>query len=281
MRFHSSRSVISVLLVAWAAATALYPSAVWGRHLARLDPTEPIFTQRAFVEKNLELDTGWEKEPDGNGVELAPGVSWVFWQRLELDAEVPVGFQIPDHGATVGSVGDIGVGAQVLLCCGPEGFLDYFSVRAEVAAPSGSQAKDIGGDGSWSVSLLPARRFTIAQQLPDLMVQMQLAYAEDIRAAPSDEGVRQKAFLWNTAFAQQYWEGRIRPVFELLGTTVVDCADGEGTVVELAAGMWLAPFPDNHTLSPLSIGLGWKWPVRGRLESELTGLLITEWSFGT
>jgi hypothetical protein len=52
-------------------------------------------------------------------------------------------------------------------------------------------------------------------------------------------------------------------------------------VVELAAGMWLAPFPDDHFLSPLSIGLGLKWPVSGRLESELTGMLITEGSFGT
>src|SRR5262249_21942531 len=154
-----------------------------------------IFTQRAFVEKNLELDTSWDKTPTGHALELAPGVSWVFAQRLELDAEVPFGLQLPRQGATVGSLADVAFRAQLLLCCGPEGLLDYLSVRADVATPTGSLAKNIGGTGSWTVSLLPARRFTIAQQLPDLMVQMQLSYAEDIRATASpsgDSSVRQK-----------------------------------------------------------------------------------------
>ena len=94
--------------------------------------------------------------------------------------------------------------------------------------------------------------------------------------------MRQKAFIWNTALAQQYFDGRIRPVLELLGTTVVDAADSadQRTVVELAAGMWTAPFPDDNPLSPLSIGLGWKWPVVHHLDSELTAVLIFEWSFG-
>jgi len=274
-----------LLLVTCATAGALLPSPAWSRHLARLDPTEPIFTQRAFVEKNLELDSSWDKLPGENDVELAPGASWVFWQRLELDAELPVGLRIPNHAATVGSIGDLGLGAQLLLYSNPNGLLDYFSVRGDIAPPTGSRSKGIGGNGSWSASLLPARRFTIAQSLPDLMVQMQLAYTEDLRATPNasgDQRVRQKAVLWNTAFAQQYWNGRVRPVFELLGTTVVDAVDpkDERTVVELAAGMWIAPFPDDDFFSPLSIGMGWKWPVSGRLESELTALLITEWSFG-
>ena len=254
--------------------------------MARTDPTEPIFTQRSFVEKNVELDTGWARSPGSNTVEFAPGVSWVFSKRLELDLEVPIDVRIPDRAPTVGAVGDLGLGAQLLLCCGPEGPLDYFSIRADVAPPTGSLEKEIDGTGSWSVSLLPARRFTILQRLPDLFVQMQLAYSQDLKpgaTAAVERSVRQKSFLWNTAFAQQYLSGRIRPVFEVLGTTVVDAADtaDERTVIELAAGMWVAPFPDDHPLSPVSVGLGWKWPVRGLLEDTLTGLLIIEWSFGT
>ena len=281
------RSAIAVFLLAGSVAcSALHPTLAWGRHLARTDPTEPIFTQRAFVEKNVELDSSWDRASGSNTIGLAPGVSWVFAKRLELDMEVPIDVRIPDHAATVGGFGDLGLGAQLLLCCQPNGPLDYFSVRADVAPPTGSLSKDIDGTGSWSVSLLPARRFTIAQRLPDLMVQMQLAYMQDLRATTagsSDRDVRQKAVAWNVALAQQYWSGRIRPVFELLGTTVADAADvaDERTVVELAAGMWTAPFPDDHLLSPVSIGLGWKWPVRGRLESTLTGVLIVEWSFGT
>ena len=106
------------------AALAVHPSAAWSRHLARLDPTEPTFTRRAFVEKNLELDTTWDRAPGENDVELAPGSSWVFWRALELDAELPVAVRMPEHAAPVGSVGDLGFGAQLLLCCEPDGLLD-------------------------------------------------------------------------------------------------------------------------------------------------------------
>src|SRR5262245_7563016 len=96
-------SAMAVLLLVGLAASALQPACAWGRHLARGDPTEPIFTQRAFVEKNVELDSGWDRVPGSDGVELAPGVSWVFWKRLELDLEMPIGLAIPEHGPTVGS----------------------------------------------------------------------------------------------------------------------------------------------------------------------------------
>jgi len=236
------------------------------------------------VEKNLELDSSWDKLPGSNEIELSPSASWVFWKRLELDLEIPVGVQIPDQGATVGSLDDIGVGAQFLLYNDPNGPLDFLSVRADVNPPTGSQSKDIGGTGSWMLSLMPARRFTIAQRLPDLFISVQLSYMQDIRpTGAGDRAVTQKSFIWNTALLQQYWDGRVRPIFELLGTTVAQAAtaNDEETVVEIAAGLWIVPFPDDHLVSPLSIGLGWKWPVVNRLDSELTGLLILEWSFGT
>ena len=275
----------TLLVLAAVAAVALQPPAACARHLARLDPTEPIFTQRAFVETNLELDSSWDHVPDENDVELAPGASLVLWQALELDVELPIALRVPEHAATVGSVGDVGFAAQLLLCCAPDGPLDYLSIRGEVAAPTGSLARETGGIGSWSVSLLPARRFTIAEQLPDLLLQAQLAWQQDIRAetAPGGGSMRQQAFVWNLAFAQQYWAGRFRPVGEVLGTTVVDAADArdEGTFVELAGGFWIAPFEDETLLSPVSFGIGFKWPLTDPLESEVTGLLITEWSFGT
>jgi hypothetical protein len=281
------RSLIALFLLVPSLASVLHPATAWSRHLARTDPTEPIFTQRSFVEKNIELDTSWGRASGSNTVGFTPGVSWVFSKMLQLNIEVPIDLRIPDGAPTVGAVGDLGLGAQLLLCCGPNGPLDYFSIRADVSPPSGSLKKQIDGAGSWTASLLPARRFTILQQLPDLMVQVQLAYSQDIKpseaSAPADRSVRQKTFLWNTAFAQQYLNGRLRPVFEVLGTTVVDAASAadERTVIELAADMWVAPFPDDNPLSPVSIGLGWKWPVRGLLEDTLTGLLIIEWSFGT
>jgi hypothetical protein len=265
----------------------LHPATAWSRHLARTDPTEPIFTQRSFVEKNVELDTSWDRASGSNTVGFTSGASWVFSKMLQLNVEIPTDLRIPDGAATVGAVGDIGLGAQLLLCCGPNGPLDYLSIRTDVSPPTGNLKKQIDGAGSWTASILPGRRFTILQRLPDLLVQMQLAYSQDIKpseaAASTTASVRQKTFLWNTAFAQQYLSGRLRPVFEVLGTTVVDAASAadERTVLELAADVWVAPFPDDSPLSPVNIGLGWKWPVRGILEDTLTGVLIIEWSFGT
>jgi hypothetical protein len=283
------RFIVLLVLSATAAALPLDASA---RHLARLDPTEPIFTQRSFVEGDLELDVGWEHESSSDTIEFAPGGSWVAVDRLELDLEIPAAVVIPENGPTVGSLGDVGFAAQLQVCCAPDRLLDYFSLRAEVEAPTGSRGKEIDGTGSWGVSLLPGRLFTIAERLPDLLVQLELAYAQEIRVdAAGEEAARhlgvprrvEKDVDWNLAFAQQYWDGRIRPVVELLGTTIVDATDpgDEGTIVELAAGGWVAPFFDEHWLSPVSIGLGFGFPLTSRKESDVTGRLVVEWSFGS
>lgn len=54
-------------LLLCAGMTLVGPLDAPARHRARLDPSEPIFTQRSFVEKNIELDTGWEKQPNSDG----------------------------------------------------------------------------------------------------------------------------------------------------------------------------------------------------------------------
>jgi hypothetical protein len=281
-----SRTTVLLLasLVSWIA-----PPLARAHHRARLDPTEPIFTERSFVERNLELDTLWEKRASSNGITLSPSFTWVFWKWRQLDLEVPAGIEIPRGGATVGSLGDVSTAAQAMLCCEPNQLLDYLSLRLEVEAPTGNRAKGIGGTGSWGVSVLPGRLFTVLESLPDLFVQAELGYGEALRpsqdaldaaAASGGPAAREKAAVWNVAFAQQYLAGRLRPVFEMLGTSTIAGAPGdEGTIVELASGMWVAPFPDEQWLSPVSIGLGWKWPVTSRRDTELTGLLILEWAF--
>jgi len=260
-------------------------------HRARLDPGEPIFTQRSFVEKNIELDVGWTGQADGQEVALSAAAGWVFARRLEIDVEIPTGLQIPDDGATTGSLDDVAAGVQLLVCCAPEQILDYLSLRLDVGAPTGSRAKDIGGTGSWQVSLLPGRLQTLLPQLPDLLVQAQLAYAEQLRpdagseaiaASLGREAVRQKQVLWNLAFTQPVAGGRVRPVLEMLGTSIVDAEPGgTGTSVELAAGFWLVPFADEHPLSALSLALGWRWPATRFKQEQASGLFIAEWSFGT
>lgn len=286
-RFLSCRLIVC-LLSAVVAIVLAEPARA--RHRARTDPAEPIFTQRPFIEKDLELDVGWERASGSHLVQPVLGNTWVFWNRLETTVEIPFGVRIPDDGPAEGDLSDVGFGVQLLLCCKPGKLLDYLSIRADVEAPTGNRAHDVGGTGSFAFSLLPGRLVTVIESLPDVFIQIQLAYAQDIRASAGDietaarlgrPVVRGKDFIWNLAFAQTYLDGRIRPVAELLGTTVLDAVapDDEGTIVELAAGLWVAPFYDEHWLAPVSMGVGYRWPVTSRHDTLMGALFIVEWAF--
>jgi hypothetical protein len=160
---------LGLALATLAAATA------GAKRIACLSPTEPIFTEKAFLEKSIEFSASWSSQEDGDTIDLGPVVEWVFWDRLQLDLEVPTGIRIPDDSATVGSLSDVGFGIQALVYGGPDELLDYLSLRAEVDAPTGDRSKDIGGDGDWSLAVLPARYFTITDALPDLEITIELA----------------------------------------------------------------------------------------------------------
>ena len=272
------------------AVAIVFAEPVRARHRARTDPAEPIFTQRPFIEKDLELDVGWERGSGSHLLEPVLGNTWVFWDRLETSVEIPVVVRLPEHGPAAGGLSDVAFGLQLLVCCAPGKLLDYLSVRADVEAPTGSRARDLGGTGSFTVSLLPGRLVTIGESLPDLFVQVQIAYSQDIRASADDVAtaarlgrpvVREKDFIWNLALSQTYLDGRIRPVAEVLGTTVADAdaPSDEGTIVELAAGLWVAPFSDEHWLAPVSLGLGYRWPVTSRHDTLMAALFIVEWAF--
>ncbi len=278
-----------LVLLAWA-LILVAPETARGRHRARLDPAEAIFTQRPFVEKDLEISVGWEKASNGNLVEFALAGIWVFWKRLEIELEIPTGLQIPDDGPTSGDLSDVGFATQLLLCCEPAQLLDYFSLRGEVAAPTGDRDKDVGGTGEFGFSVLAGRLVTVTERLPDVFVQLQLSYFQAIRLSRDDEELArelglsetpEKDFIWNIAFTQSYLDGRIRPAFELLGTTIVDAlvSDDEGTIFELGVGMWIAPFPDASSLAPVSFGCGYRWPLTSRRDSFGAAAFMAEWAF--
>ena len=58
------------------------PSAA--EHLAREDPPEPIFTQRAFIENNIEVGIDWGRGFGTQELEIGLGTTWVFFERLQL-----------------------------------------------------------------------------------------------------------------------------------------------------------------------------------------------------
>lgn len=259
-------------------------------HLSREDPVEPIFTERAFIENNIEMDVNIENGFDGTNLELSPGITWVFWDRFQFGMEIPYGINFQDAGETQSNISDLGLSAKVLLCCDTEKGYRFIALRSDVEIPSGSRSKEIGGEGSFGFSLLGGYGLTVLQSLPDLTLQIELHYEQQLRLSQDQEvlsavsglgDTRQKQFDWNIAFAQQLAGGRFNPVFEILGTTVVDAqqAEDEGTMVALSVGSWVVPFPDYHLLDNFSIGFGWQWPVTDRRENEGQGLVIFELAF--
>lgn len=261
---------------------SLVPTETVARHRARLDPTEPVFTRRAFVQKDVELDVAVVDGADDDTVTFHTGAAWAFQDRYELSLDLPWIVRVPESGPTVGGLGDVAVGTQLQLCCEPDGPLDFFSIAAEVDTPTGDRARGLDGDGAWKVSLLPARDVTVLASLPDLTLSGELAFARAIRHAAGDgRGPLHAEVDWNLALAQQYVGGRVRPVLEMLGTSVVQAPHRSdvGTEVDLAVGLWTVPFADTHALSALSVALGWRFPVTGRHDDDGEALLIFDWGF--
>lgn len=193
-----------------------------------------------------------------------------------------------NEGQTVASLADIELSAQVLLCCETGWPLDFLSLRAEVSPPTGSRSKEIGGDGSFGFSVLAGKLIPLTESLPDLGVQMQVGYEQQIRlddeqretAEEEDlSRTREKEVIWNLALTQDYEEWRIRPVFEVLDTSVVDALErsDEGTIVEVGGGFWWTPFADGEGITDIIIGVGAKGPVTTRNDSNFTALLVFDW----
>ena len=94
------------------ALTTLAAATAGAKRIARLSPTEPIFTEKAFLEKSIEFDASWSSQDDGDTIDLGSSMHWVFWDRLQLDVDLPVGIRTPDDSATVGSLSDVEFGAR-------------------------------------------------------------------------------------------------------------------------------------------------------------------------
>ena len=258
-------------------------------HHVDAELTEPIFTERSFVEKNIEIDTAYEEADDGESLEVSLEANWVFDERFQIGVEVPVGINFPDGGSTVGGLSDVEISGTYLLCCDSGQPLDFLSLRAEVAAPTGDRGKDIGGDGAVGASLLAGKLVTVVDSLPDLGLQVQLGYEQQIRLTNDqletarDNGLsktREKSVLWNFALSQNYIQWRLQPVLEVLGTTTFDALESgdEGTIVEIGGGIWWTPFEDGRGLKNLDIAVGAKGPVTGRKESNVTAVIFFDWA---
>jgi hypothetical protein len=265
-------SLIGVLVIGSPAA--------WAGHIAREDPPEPIFTERAFIENDLEFDTDVDRDSDADTWEFAPSVTWIFFERLQLGAELPMGWRIPDEGSQRVALSDVDLSAKWLFCCHRRMGFAYLSTRVDVAPPTGDRSAGIGGTGELTLSLLGGYGLIVVESLADLSIQGQLAWDQELRP-DSSGGAPQKSVLWNVAFSQPVRGGRFVPTFEILGTSVVDAtqASDEETQLDLAVGSELRPFPDDHWGSPITLSGGWRFPVANRGDFRGTGVFSIEWAF--
>ncbi len=274
-----------------AALALAAPATAPAGHIAREDPSEGIFTERPFIERDLELDVGVGRQVDG-ATELTTtiGVTWVFARRLQLGLELPFAARFPDDGASRAGLADVAVSAQVLLCCAEPTGWRFFSLRSDVEAPTGDRSRGIGGTGAVGVSLLAGNGFTVAQSLEDFGVQVELTWSRALRLSDDDRAAarqlgrperREQDVFWNLALMQPLLGRRLTPVLELLGTTTVAAVDSgdKGTAVALGVGVWIAPFADAGPLSALSLAAGWRFPVTSRRADGGAGLVIAEWAF--
>lgn len=269
--------------------STLITPAFAGSDVEEVEIPEALFTDKAGVDKELELEFGFDNKATEDEYEIGVGGSWVFFDRLQLGVEVPFGIRDPDAGSSQSNIGDVEFGAKFqFLSAAMDGV--SLSLAASVAAPTGDRDKEIGGVGGWGVAALAGVLVDTGDSLPDVGVNLQLGFEQQIKLSNEQKeaaetlGVGetlQKEFIWNLAFTVPFFDGRFVPMFEVLGTTTLDAVDSdeEGTIVELSGGFWVSPFEEGEPLGSLAVGVAAKAPVTNKRESDFSALLVFKYEF--
>ena len=263
---------------------------VFGDHLGRRERAEPIFTQPAFFEKQLEFEVGIENQDEEDSSEISAGGTWIFGKRLQLGLDVPFVYRSPDADDSAIDLSDLGLSAGFLICCTSPDNQFFLSLLGNFLFPTGDQNKGIGGTGEWGLSLNAGYFIPVGSIPAEFGIQFQFAYAQQLRLTDDEKKMadmlgidrtREKDLIWNLALTQQYLDGRLTPVIEFLGTSIVDALDKEekGTIFELGFGIWLSPFPDKSLLKAVNLGAGVKFPLTEREESSSSFLFIVTYGF--
>ena len=132
----------------------LLAGAASAEHLAREDPPEPIFTQRAFIENDLETAIDWGRGFGTQDIEIGAGITWIVYDGVQFGAEIPLGIVIPDKGTAQADLSDIDFSAKWLFCCEEPTGYTFAAARIDVSPPTGNRKRDIGGTGSFGFSVV-------------------------------------------------------------------------------------------------------------------------------
>ncbi len=266
------------------------PTGAWAdveEHAEEL--AEPIFTKRSFPEKEIEVEVLFDDKEKENEVEIGIGASAVLFDRLQLGLEIPYVVRNPERGRQERNLGDVELSGKYLVYQAPENRF-IFSIDAEVAVPSGSENKEIGGTGEWGVFMTAGSAVPLGGSVPDLGVHVQFGFEQQVRLSdeqkeeaeePGNHKVKEKELVWNIAINMPLFDGILIPTFEVLGTEILEAIEDreEGTIIELAGGFWLAPFEHDSPLEDLAFGVSVKAPVTDMKERNVAALFIAKWEF--
>jgi len=100
-----------------------------------------FFTEPAFLDRDLFLDTRISRGEEENAVEFEAELEWALTRRIGVVLEVPFLFLDPEDGETEEGFGDFGFAPRFLLV---ETNRFLLSANLEVETPTGSESRGLG-----------------------------------------------------------------------------------------------------------------------------------------
>jgi len=122
---------------------------------------EPIFTKKSFPENEIEVEVAFDHKDKEQELELGVGGSVVVGERFQFGVEFPFVFRYPNQGTDVRGIGDVEFNLKYLVYRAPKDRF-IFALDADVAPPTGNEAKETGQKGEWGCSRRRAPPFPSA-----------------------------------------------------------------------------------------------------------------------
>ncbi len=275
--------VVALVAVAMGAAI-IASSAMAGEGKEKPELGEPFFSGKPSVEREVEFGAMLEGFNKKRTLEFSAGLSWTFTEDWQVGVEVPFGVVLPTNGDKDRyGLSDVEFSTKYVLLRSVDG--DFLlSLAGDIAPPTGSRSKDIGGTGEWGVSLLSSAGIPLGDGLVlglfgEIGYGQQIRVSRDAREEAEEMEIgptREKEFIFRAAATLPLADGKFVPTLELIGTRILDATNPaeQGTIVEIGGGFWWSPFKGD--LEGLTIGIAAKGPVTNRREGNYSVLFVAK-----
>jgi hypothetical protein len=283
-RIKTMRGRTAAFIAAALGAAFIASSALADEGKDKLELGEPFFSEKPAVEREIEFGAKLDGFNKKRTLEFSAGLSWTFTEDWQVGVEVPFGVVLPTNGGKDRySLSDVEFSTKYVLLRSVDG--DFLlSLAGDVAPPTGSRSKGIGGTGEWGVSLLASTGIPLGDGLVlglfgQVGYESQIRVSRDAREEAEEMEIgprREKEFVFRAAATLPLADGKFVPTFEVIGTRILDATNPaeQGTIVEIGGGFWWSPFEGD--LEGLSIGVAAKGPVTSRKEGNYTILFVAK-----